>query len=126
MSTRTFTDDELNKYYNTGRIHHKEIVNVEPDEVTYTAVLDADDGRHYKLGYVEKLFDGVTVYVNECQEVFPAPKVEVSITFNENGDPWITIPAHYDAETQEVYEEMLKETAEILHKYGPNGPATSK
>ena len=41
MSTRTFTDDELNEYYNSGRIHHQEIINVEPDEVTYTAVLDA-------------------------------------------------------------------------------------
>lgn len=126
MSTRTFTDDELNKYYNKGRIHHQEIVNVEPDEVTYTAVLDTDDGRHYRLEYVEKLFDGVTVYVNECQEVFPAPKVEVSITFNENGDPWITIPARYDADAQGVYEEMLKETIEMLHKYGPDGPAASK
>ena len=126
MSTRTFTDNELNEYYNSGRIHHQEIVNVEPDEVTYTAVLDADDGRYSKLGYVEKLFDGVTVYTNKCQEVFPAPKVEVSIIFNENGDPWITIPARYDADAQGVYEEMLKETIEMLHKYGPNGPAASK
>jgi hypothetical protein len=126
MSTRTFTDEELNEYYNSGRIHHQEIVNVEPDEVTYTSVLDADDDRHYRLVYVEKLFDGVTIYTNECQEVFPAPKVEISIIFNENGDPWITIPARYDAEAQEVYEEMLKETSEMLHKYGPNGPANKK
>lgn len=126
MSTRTFTDNELNEYYNSGRIHHKEIVNVEPDEVTYTSVLDADDGRHYQLVYIEKLFDGVTIYTNESPEVFPAPKVEVSIAFNENGDPWITIPAHYDEEAQEVYEEMLKETSEMLHKYGPNGPANKK
>lgn len=126
MSTRTFTDNELNEYYNSGRIHHKEIVNVEPDEVTYTSVLDADDGRHYQLVYIEKLFDGVTIYTNECPEVFPAPKVEVSIAFNENGDPWITIPAHYDEEAQEVYEEMLKETSEMLQKYGPNGPANKK
>ena len=68
----------------------------------------------------------MTIYTNECPEVFPAPKVEVSIAFNENGDPWITIPAHYDEEAQEVYEEMLKETSEMLQKYGPNGPANKK
>jgi hypothetical protein len=126
MSTRTFTNDELNKYYNTGRIHHKEIVNVEPDEVTYTSILDTNDGRHYRLVYVEKLFDGVTIYTNECQEVFPAAKVEVSITFNENGDSPITIPANYTAEAQEIYEDLLKEAIEMLHKYGPNGPANKK
>jgi hypothetical protein len=126
MPTRTFTDDELNEYYNKGRIHHQEIVNVEPDEVTYTSVLSANDGRHYRLDYVEKLFDGVTIYSNECPEVFPAAKVEVSITFNENGESPITIPTNYTAEAQEVYEELLNETIQMLHKYGPNGPAASE
>lgn len=124
MSTRTFTDDELNEYYNSGRIHHQEIVNVEPDEVTYTSVLDTDDDRHYRLNYVEKLFDGVTVYTNECQEVFPAVKVEVSIIFNENGDSSINFPANYTEEDQEIYEYMLNKTIERMRQYGPGGSQT--
>ena len=124
MSTRTFTDDELNEYYNSGRIHHQEIVNVEPDEVTYTSVLDTDDDRHYRLNYVEKLFDGVTVYTNECQEVFPAVKVEVSIIFNENGDSSINFPANYTEEDQEIYEYMLNKNIERMRQYGPGGSQT--
>ena len=126
MPTRTFTDDELNEYYNKGRIHHQEIVNVDPDEVTYTSVLSADDGRHYRLEYAEKLFDGVTIYTNECQEVFPAAKVEVSITFNEDGESPITIPTNYTAEAQEVYEDLLNETIEMIRKYGPDGTKASE
>ena len=51
MQTKRFTRQALEEHYENDRFHTTEIYSINEECVTYSAVMDTDDGKHYAVQY---------------------------------------------------------------------------
>ena len=116
MGTRYFSTQELEHYFNTGRIEHERIEDIGDTYTTYQAVLTTENNKHYAVTY-STLNGGsdICFHNQDCVELFKAPTLKLEVRYTPEKDAqYMEVPETLTTQELEDYMGMLETAREQL------------
>lgn len=117
MQTKRFTRQALEEHYENDRFHTIEIYNISEECVTYSAVMDTDDGKHYAVQYYVPHKPGkIRFHTGNYPEVYPNPVLDLRMGYSVNANKVeanIT-PENLTSEQKSAYIQVLEDTLKDL------------
>lgn len=117
MKTKRFTRRELEEHYENDRFHTTEIYSISDECVTYSAVMDTDDGKHYAVRYYVPHKPGkIRFYEDDYPEVYPTPMLDLRIGYSleENKTEANITPEHLTPDQRDSYIQVLEDALKAL------------
>lgn len=114
MSTRTFTDDELDTYYDNGDFFNFQLIKATRGTLHYTATIHTEDDKYYQIEYAEDIeFGDIYPKKNTLPEVFPAPVITISMDYQQTPAPRVedNTPENLTVEQAAIYQQLLNDAA---------------
>lgn len=114
MGTRTFTEEQIDTYYDNGDFFNFQLVKATRGTLHYTATIHTEDNKYYQVEYRENIEFGDIYPKNyTLPEVFPAPVVTISMDYQETPAPRVedNIPGDLTPEQVVTCQQLLTEAA---------------
>lgn len=111
MQTKRFTRRELEENYENDRFHTIEIYSVNEECVTFSAVMDTEDGKHYAVQYNVPHKPGkIRFHTGNYPEVYPTPVLDLRMGYSveENKVEANITPENLTSEQKSVYIQVLE------------------
>jgi hypothetical protein len=115
VSSRYFSEEELEEYYGEERIHDKQVEYTRNYDIAYSAILTTPDGRHYRVYYCENTGMGGRYFNGqECEELFLVPKLTLELGYSSSPELETRISDDIMKADRGELVEMLENTEEEL------------
>lgn len=117
MKTKRFTQRELEEHYENDHFHTTETYSISEECVTYSAVMDTDDGKHYAVRYYVPHKPGkIRFYEDDYPEVYPTPMLDLRIGYSleENQAETNITPKTLSREQRDTYIQVLEDALKAL------------
>jgi hypothetical protein len=111
MNTKHFTRRELEEHYDNDRFHTIEIYNINEECVTYSAIMDTDDGKHYAVQYyVPHKLGKIRFHTGNYPEVYSTPVLDLRMGYSVEGNKVETniTPENLTSEQKSAYIQVLE------------------
>lgn len=116
MSTRYFSTQELEHYFDNDRIQHEHIEDIGDKYTTYQAVLTTEDNKHYAVTYsTTNGGSNICFHAQDCVELFKAPTLKLGVRYTPEKDAqYMEVPELATKQEIEEYRGMLEVAREEL------------
>ena len=108
---------ELEEHYENDHFHTTETYSISEECVTYSAVMDTDDGKHYAVRYYVPHKPGkIRFHEDDYLEVYPTPALDLRIGYSleENQAEANITPECLPPDQRNMYIRMLEDALRKL------------